>query len=160
LVVRQPQSRRSGRRRVETAVLSALVGVALCMSAVSDSQVITLCVSSEGRLNLEHVTRSCHRCPNSSCPSETVSVESQAADLSGHDSCCVDIPLKINLVGWFAPRSIEPGDDDSRLVVADRVRSPIAVGAAALRPGGLCALLVPDREPPALTMLAGVVLLL
>lgn len=150
----------SGRWRVEAAALAGLACVALCLSTFSGSQAITLCISSDGHLDLKHATGSCHSCPDSTCPRDAAPAEPRAAAESGRDTCCFDIPLMVDLVGWFAPRGPEQGHDDARLAAAGQIHAHVAAGVAEPCPGGPCTLPGLVRKSSALTALACVVLLL
>jgi len=133
----------------------ALVGVmvlALCLSTLPGAQKIALCVSADGHQDLKLLSQSCHGCSTSPCQRDQEPAAAPGADQPAGASCCVDLPLMFDLVGWLAPRGVA-------LASATPTGPVPAAAPAALAAGGTVSPPAPPRPAVALTALATVVLI-
>lgn len=140
----------------------ALVGVmvlALCLSTLPGAQKIALCVSADGHQDLKLLSQSCHGCSTSPCQRDQEPAAAPDADQPAGASCCVDLPLMFDLVGWLAPRGVEAEADLLPFASATPTGPVPAAAPAALAAGGTVSPPAPPRPAVALTALATVVLI-
>lgn len=140
----------------------ALVGLlvlALCLSTLPGAQRIALCVSADGHQDLKLLSQSCHGCSTSPCLRDQEPAAAPDADQPTAASCCVDLPLMFDLVGWLAPRGVE-AEADLQTPVSATPAGSVPTAAPAAHPAGGCATpLDPPRPAVAMTALATVVLI-
>lgn len=124
--------------------LVCLAVLALCASTVPGHQKVSLCLSADGHLDLRLAAQACRACPDAGCATDA------SADAASEDeahprlpfggSCCYDIPLLVDAIGWLAPRAVD-ADSDAAAVTA--VAATVAVA-----PDEPPSPFVADRPPP------------
>lgn len=90
----------------------ALAILAICTCTIAGGQKLALCISADGHLDLKHVADGCHGCPVSNCQRDLPPLpQPTGTPPTLPDTCCRDIPVVFDLVGWLAPRGPDDGQD-------------------------------------------------
>lgn len=147
--------------------LVCLAVLALCASTVPGHQKVSLCLSAGGHLDLRLAAQACRACPDAGCATDASTDAS--ADAASEDeahprlpfggSCCYDIPLLVDAIGWLAPRAVD-ADSDAAAVTAVAATEAVAPD---LPPSPFASDPPPPTDPPHradLAALGTVVLLL
>jgi hypothetical protein len=138
-----------------------LAVLAVCTATFAGGQKFALCISAAGHLDLKHPADSCHGCPVAACQRDALPLPAETDDTSPSlpRTCCVDIPLMYDLVGWLAPRGLDDGQDLAGPAFAATVAAPVAAGLTASARGGPTREPACGRQPDHLAALASVILL-